>query len=127
MIAIYISASGQAIAEKVGLRYDNIQEPDGNHPMSELAIFKDIDRTEAIMLVQAGTMVPVGESRKLKRTRAIMFQALLMMVARRNHWVSRIWRRKLLGGIWAALRLFYFSWFMLIIVFFAYILIVAVG
>lgn len=127
MRAIYISASGQAIAEKVGLRYDNVQEPDGIHPMSEMAVYKDINRTEAIVLIQAGTAPMIGESRKLERYQDFMFRALKMMVSRRSHWVSRGWKRKLNGGMWSGIRLFYFLWFVMIIVLAAHIPIMAVG
>jgi hypothetical protein len=112
MRVLYLTASGHAYADKVGLNYDNIQEPDGIHPLPNEAVFVDKQKKEAIVFISSKVAVPVGVDKSFDRMKNIVFQDFLMIIARRGHRVSRIWSRRLINGIYFSLRFFYLGWFL---------------
>lgn len=123
MRVLFLTASGHAYADKVGLNYDNIQEPDGIHPLTNDAIYTDDQKREAITFIAARHTVPVGEDRSLNKMREIVFERTLMIVARRGHRVSRIWSRRLVNFICLLLRGFYFGWLVGLIMLGVYIVV----
>jgi hypothetical protein len=123
MRILFLTASGHALSDKVGLNYDNIQEPDGVHPMGNEAVYRDVNKTDAIMFIPAKMTVALGDSRSKGRMEEIVFERTVMMVARRGQKVSRIWSRRLINGSYFVARFIYLSWFMAVMTLGIYILI----
>jgi len=110
MRVLFLTTSGHAYSDKVGLNFDNIQEPDGIHPLTNKAVYTDEHKRESLTFITARSTVPIGDSRTFDRMYELIFERTLMMVARRSHRVSRIWHRRFINAIYLIFRLFYFGW-----------------
>jgi len=121
MRVLFLTASGHAWSDTVGLDFDNIQEPDGLHPLTNAAIFNDIKRKESVTFISARTTIPIGELNTDEQMKRLVFQRFLMIVARRGHRVSRIWSRRFVNLAFFLIRGLYFGWFMGFVMLLVYI------
>ena len=121
MRVLYLTPTGHAYSDEIGLSCDNIQEPDGIHPLSNNAIYTDDNKRESVMFISARNFMPEGEDKSFENVSRKMFERFLMIIARRRHRVSRIFYRKMMMVLKLVLRSFYCAFFLIIIGFFIFV------
>ena len=100
MRLIFVSADGIARCEDVNPFCARVECLDGDHPMSNKAIFRDIDRRlPAIMVVWQGVNAPEGEKEDFTITNASIAESDYTKVHKQKPIVSKRWVRGLIRGL----------------------------